>query len=170
MHDRDPASSWFLAQMKPNSHAIANRNLVRQGFETFLPLQEETRRVQGRFATRKRPLFPGYIFVAMDPNSGAWRSVNSTYGISRLVGLGGTPTPVPNALIDALRARCDDDGKLLPPSLPHPGDDVMLTKGPFADFVARVESIAPDRRVWVLMEMMGGQTRVAIDPEHIRHA
>ena len=59
MHDLTHATSWFLAQMKPNSHDIANRNLTRQGFETFLPLQEETRRTRGRFVTRRRPLFPG---------------------------------------------------------------------------------------------------------------
>ena len=59
MHDTAHAINWFLAQMKPNSHDIANRNLTRQGFETFLPLQEETRRTRGRFVTRRRPLFPG---------------------------------------------------------------------------------------------------------------
>ncbi len=44
----------------------------------------------------------------------------------------------------------------------------MLTKGPFTDFVARIESIAPDRRVYVLMELMGAPTRVAVSAEHLR--
>jgi transcriptional antiterminator RfaH len=44
----------------------------------------------------------------------------------------------------------------------------MLTKGPFADFVATIESITPDRRVWVLMEIMGGATRVAVDVQNLR--
>ena len=170
MHDPAQATSWFLAQMKPNSHDIANRNLTRQGFETFLPLQEETRRTRGRFITRRRPLFPGYVFVAVDATRGAWRTINSTYGVTRLVSVAGTPTPVPDALVTELRDRCDDEGMLLPPRQMQAGDDVVLTKGPFADFVATVERIAPDRRVWVLIEMMGAQTRVGLDPEHVRHA
>jgi len=34
--------------------------------------------------------------------------------------------------------------------------------------VAEVEKIAPDRRVWVLMEIMGGQKRVAVGAEQLR--
>ena len=41
VHDR--GSSWFLAQLKPNCANIANKNLKRQGFQTFLPMEEETR-------------------------------------------------------------------------------------------------------------------------------
>ena len=63
-HDR--GTTWFLAQLKPNSHRIAERNLARQGVRTFLPLQEETKRARGRFTTQMRPLFPGYLFVAFD--------------------------------------------------------------------------------------------------------
>jgi len=162
MSTHDRGTTWFLAQFKPNSHKIAERNLTRQGFRTFLPLQEETRRARGRFITQRRPLFPGYLFVALDVLRGSWRTVNSTYGITRLVSLGKEPTPVPLALVSQLMLRCDREGKLLPPKLLKPGDEVMLTKGPFTDFVATIERIAPDRRVYVLMELMGAQTRVAV--------
>lgn len=59
---------------------------------------------------------------------------------------------------------------LLPPRLLNPGDQVRLSTGPFADFVATVESIAPDRRVFVLMEIMGGETRVAVPVDQLRRA
>jgi len=165
-HDR--GTTWFLAQFKPNSHNIAERNLTRQGFRAFLPLQEETKRARGKFITQMRPLFPGYLFVALDMLKGGWRAVNSTYGITRLVSLGKEPTPVPLDLVSQLMLRCDREGKLLPPKLLKPGDEVMLTKGPFTDFVAKVESIAPDRRVFVLMELMGAQARVAVSAELLR--
>jgi len=165
-HDR--GSSWFLAQIKPNSHNIAERNLSRQGFRIFLPMQEETKRAQGKFTTQMRPLFPGYLFVALDLLRGGWRAVNSTYGITRIVSLGKEPTPVPLDLVSQLMLRCDREGKLLPPKLLKPGDEVTLTKGPFTNFVATIESIAPDKRIWVLMELMGAQTRVAVSADHLR--
>jgi tRNA dimethylallyltransferase len=37
-------------------------------------------------------------------------------------------------------------------------------------FVAEVEGIAPDRRVWVLMELMGSQMRVAVKADQLRVA
>ena len=165
-HDR--GTSWFLAQLKPNCANIADKNLKRQGFNTFLPMEEETRQRNGKYVTAMRPLFPGYIFVAFDVTRGFWRTVNSTYGITRLVSLGKEPTAVPLDLVSQLMLRCDANGKLLPPKLLKPGDQVMLTKGPFANFVAEVETIAPDRRVWVLMEIMGGQTRVAVGADQLR--
>ena len=155
-------TSWFLAQSKPNSHNIAKRNLAQQGFQTFLPLQEETRRHRGRFSTRMRPLFPGYIFVAFDMRQGGWHAVNSTLGLTRLVSFGNEPAPVPADLVKQLMQRCDGEGRLIPPERFEPGDQVTLRKGPFTDFIANVESIAPDRRIWVLLEIMGTQTRVAV--------
>ena len=158
----DLEKSWFLAQLKPNCANIAKRNLKQQGFDTFLPLEEETRRRNHKFVTTLRPLFPGYIFVAFDVARDFWRAVNSTHGITRLVSFGKEPTAVPLDLVSQLMLRCDAEGRLLPSELLNPGDQVMLAKGPFANFMAEVETMAPDRRVWVLMEIMGKQTRVAV--------
>ena len=165
-HDRD--TSWFLAQVKPNCANIADRNLKRQGFKTFLPLKEETLQRKGKFVTATQPLFPGYIFVAFNAARGLWRTVNSTYGVTRLVSFGKEPAAVPLDLISQLLLHCDTKGKLLPSKLLKTGDQVTLTKGPFANFIAEVEKIASDRRVYVLMEIMGGQTRVAVGTDQLR--
>lgn len=44
----------------------------------------------------------------------------------------------------------------------------MLTLGAFASFAAEVQSIEPDRRVWVLMDIMGGQTRVKVRADQLK--
>ena len=166
VHDR--GTTWFLAQLKPNGGQMADRNLTRQGFRTFIPLEEGTVRRGGRFVTASMPLFPGYIFVALNTAAGQWRPIKSTYGITRLVSFGQEPAQVPLALMSQLMLRCDASGKLLPPRLLNPGDQVRIASGPFAEFVGQVETIAPDRRVFVLMELMGGQTRVAVKARQLR--
>lgn len=160
--------AWFLAQLKPNCAKIAEKNLTRQGFETFLPLEEETRQRNGKFTTAMRPLFPGYMFVSFDVGRGHWRAIKSTNGITRLVSFGKEPKPVPTELVKQLRQRCDPTGRPVPLEGLVAGDQVTLTHGPFANFVAEVEKIAPDRRVWVLMDIMGGQQRVGVAPEQLR--
>ena len=159
--------SWFLIQFKPNSHRIAERNLNRQGVTTFLPMHEKSRRVRGKFQETQAPLFPGYMFVQLDPEQGNWRAINSTYGVSRLVTLEGKPRPLPDALIDGLKQRCDGKGLLLPPQELEPGDQVRIEKGAFADFVATVERIEDDRRVWLLLDFMGQSTRVQSSGDHL---
>lgn len=159
--------SWFLAQLKPNVAKIADKNLKRQGFKTFLPMEEVTRKRKGKFVNVTRPLFPGYIFVTFDLAQNLWPQVNSTFGITRLVSFGTSPASVPMKLVSQLMLRCDTSGKLLPANLLKPGDQVRLNTGPFADFLAEIERVTPDRRVWVLMDVMGGQKRLAVNPEQI---
>ncbi|TMV10346.1 transcriptional activator RfaH [Ruegeria sediminis] len=161
-------TSWHLAQLKPNSVRIADRNLRRQGFRTFLPKEDVTRPVKGKFVPVERLVFPGYIFVAFNKRLVDWRAINSTNGVTRLVSFGPEPATVPLYIVSQLMLRCDTAGKLLPPRLLKPGDRVRLTSGSFADFVAEIERIAPDRRVWVLLDIMGTQTRVATPPEQLR--
>jgi transcriptional antiterminator RfaH len=84
------------------------------------------------------------------------------------VSFGKEPAAVPLNLVSQIMLRCDASGKLLPPEVLKPGDQVTLTKGPFANFLAEVEKIEPDRRVWVLMELMGGQKRVAVGADQLR--
>lgn len=158
----ETSSSWFLAQLKPNSHQIAERHLARQGFSTFLPLEEQTSRQRGRFKTAPRPLFPGYIFVMFNAALGGWRAINSTQGITRLVSFGTSPSQVPEELVTTLMERCDASGKLRPAEALSRGSKVRVKTGPFADFVATVDDVEPDRRVWVLLDMMGRQARVAV--------
>ncbi|WP_417808831.1 transcription termination/antitermination NusG family protein [Thioclava sp.] len=164
------SAPWFLAQLKPNSGAIAQPHLERQGFGCFLPTEDRTIRRAGRFETRRCPLFPGYIFVSFDPEKGHWRKVNATRGISRIVSFGPMPRPVPAALISQIVKRCDAEFCLRPQAEFAKGDTVHVTSGPFTDFVATIEQIDPDRRVWLLMELLGGQTRVAVPADALRMA
>lgn len=166
LHDRD--RTWFLAQIKPNCSKIAQQNLKRQGFTTFFPLQEETTRRHDRFVTTKRPLFPGYIFVAFHIEHGHWRAINSTQGITKLVSFGSSPSSVPSELVAELMLRCDPTGMMQPATEFQPGDQVRLAAGPFTDFVATIEKIEPDQRVWVLMDIMGRRSRVTANQEHLR--
>jgi len=164
----DCAKSWFLAQLKPNSSKIAERNLNRQGFKTFLPMEEQTRQRNGKFVATFRPFFPGYIFVAFDVSQGLWHAVNSTSGITKLVSFGEKPATVPKDLVLQLLLRCDDQGKFLPIQSLAPGDQVTLTKGPFANFVAEVEKISPNQRAWVLLDVMGSKTKVSVGLDQLR--
>ena len=159
---------WHLIQLKPNAHRLAEKNLRRQGFETFLPMHQVTRRSGSKFISDLRPLFPGYMFVGAGAAAAPWRKINSTVGVSRLVSFGSSHRPLPGELIASLIARCDESGEVRPAPALEPGDSVEVLGGPFMDFVATVEAIDEGQRVWVLMEIMGAQTRVAVGADQLR--
>lgn len=168
MMSEESPPTWLLAQLRANCAQIAVRNLKRQGFRTFLPMEDVTIRRSGKFVPTLRPMFPGYLFVAADPVTGQWRPINSTHGVSRLVSFGQEPATVPVSLVNQLMMRCDASGRLLPPVQFGPGDQVRVTSGPFAGFLTEVVSMEPDQRVLVLMQMMGGHTRVTLQAHHLR--
>ncbi len=159
---------WYLVQCKPNAAQIAVRNLENQRFGTFLPLQEITKRKGKIFQRQIRPLFPGYLFVQIDPDQGPWRQVNSTRGVSRLVRLGAKPSVVPIEIVEALMARCDEECVLRQTSKTqssqlHADSQAQVTQGPFSGFIATISDIEPNNRINILIEIMGQTTKVAIN-------
>ena len=163
-------NQWYLIQLKPNSHRLAQRNLFRQGFETFLPMQKITRRKNSRFVNDLKPLFSGYMFVSVNSKLAPWRAIHSTIGVSRLVSFEGKPQPLPVKLISGLMLRCDASGTLLPPKSLNEGDSVAMLTGPFANFIATVDTIDPEQRIWVLMDFMGQKTRMQVSADQLQLA
>jgi transcriptional antiterminator RfaH len=159
---------WYLVQFKPNAAQIAVRNLENQGFSTFLPLQEMTKRKGKIFQRKIRPLFPGYLFVQIDPDLGPWRQVNSTRGVARLIRLGAEPSVVPNEIVEALMARCDKQSILRQTSETQSrqllvGNQAQVIHGPFSGFIATINDVEPNNRINILIEIMGQTTKIAIN-------
>lgn len=159
---------WFLLQLKPNAYSVAVTNLRRQGIDVFLPRLERPQKKGKAAANPYTPLFPGYAFARLDIFSKMLRTVNSTLGVSRVVRFGGSfPRPIPDNLITGLQQRCDADGILRRADRLRPDDKVGVISGPFADFVGIVETIRPDERVTVLLNMMGRSVNVVLHEEHL---
>ena len=153
---------WFILQFKPNSHHHAAKNLGRQGFETFLPLNDATARKASRFINYAQPLFPGYMFITFDRTESKWHKINNTYGVSRLVTFNSTLKSIPDIFVNNLMERYDSSGKLLPIKKIKKGGQAKVLKGPFASFVATIEKYEDDQRVWVLLDLMGRKTKIQI--------
>lgn len=156
-------TGWFLAQLKPNGLSRARLNLNRQGFNVFAPHRNVTERRGGRLIAARKPLFPGYLFVEVAQDAGAWRSINSTYGVSRLVALDQRgPAEVPSGLVAALRARCDAEECIQAPEVLRPGDRIRVVEGPFARMVTQIETVDAKDRIFVLLDLMGQKVRTEV--------
>lgn len=163
------SKSWFVAQVKPNQLAIAERNLGRQGFAVFCPKERRTSRRAGKFVDRLSPLFTGYLFVGADRNSSDPGAIDSTYGIVRVIrSTRNVPAPVPQDFIRMLANRCDQEGVLASERDVQRGDSVRLIRGPFADLVAKIEHIGSRQRVWILLELMGLETRISVNAADVQ--
>ena len=67
---------------------------------------------------------------------------------------------IPSTFVDNLMKRYDSSGKLLPIAKMKKGDKVKILEGPFANFIATIEDYETEQRIWILMDLMGRQTKI----------
>lgn len=152
---------WYVAQTQARAEERARINLKRQGFEAYLPRYQRERRHARRRDLVKAPLFPGYIFVRLDLEVAAWRSINGTFGISQLICFGDRPAAVPEGVVEEIAARENQDGLI--PLQPQPfrkGEALRIVSGALAECFGLFERMADRDRVILLLDLLGRKVRV----------
>jgi transcriptional antiterminator RfaH len=155
---------WYVVQTQTHAENKAAANLVRQGFDIYLPRYQKRRRHARRTEIVPAPLFPRYLFVAVDMEMQRWRSIHSTYGITRLIRNGDEPAAVPDSVIEALRAREGENGFIeLIRRRFETGSLVQIKEGAFASCLGLIEGMRDEDRVTVLLDLLGRKVRVNVD-------
>ena len=153
---------WYILQIKPNGHKLAQENLHRQGFNVFIPLLMNTSKRGTKFVNKLKPLFPGYIFLGTELETIPWKSINSTRGVSKAVTLDGHYRSIASEIFEGLQSRCDQNGILKKMNSVKSGDRARIQTGPFADFICNVEKIEDHHRVWVLLNILRQKIRTTV--------
>ena len=160
---------WFVLQTKVRSEAVAVHNLENQGFETFLPMLRIQRRRQGSWQSVCEPLFPGYMFIALDLEKQNTAPIRSTRGVVRLVRLGATLQAFPDPLLNSLKqAQALTGGGIEPARVFEAGDEVHLVGGPMAGMKAIFKARNSQERVELLLNVLGNETQVSVPPDLIK--
>ncbi len=168
----DCTPRWYVAQTHPRAEAKAAEHLDRQGFRIYLPRFLKRRRHARRVDMIAVPLFPRYLFVAIDPVTQRWRAIQSTIGVSQLVCKGDVPAAVEDNIIAELRGREDDRGfvKLdLQPKF-NRGDKIQVIDGVFSSCFGLFEDMADRDRITILLDLLGRKVRTVIDWESVAAA
>jgi transcriptional antiterminator RfaH len=159
---------WSVALTKPQGEHTAASNLLRQGFNFYLPryLSKLTR------PPKIKVLFPRYIFIQIESQ---WHSINSTLGISRLLlTTDAKPAQVQDQIINDLKSREDEKGFI---KLPEPrdkvkcfekGQQVVIAGGTFQGYNALFDGLSNNGRVRVLIELLGRQVPLQIGDDGLQ--
>ena len=158
---------WYAVHALPFAEARAECQLQRQGFRTFQPKRHKTVRHARKMRTVEAPFFPRYLFVALDLARHQWRSVNGTFGVSRLVMRGEAPHPVPRGVVEALIAAADARGILRLGDKLRIGGPVRLMAGPLAEQLAILDHLDDAGRVRVLLEILGRQVAISTGANNV---
>jgi transcription elongation factor/antiterminator RfaH len=163
---REEGPRWYAVYTRPHRELGASSQLEAQGFLPFVPTCKKTVRHARRFRTVNAAFFPRYLFVKLDLRSDQWRSVNGTFGVSTLVMGGDRPRPVPQGIVEQLRAIADTNGLV---GL-QPGERVRVLAGPFAEMIGEVLRVSERDRVQILLNLMGASVPVDVRREALATA
>jgi transcriptional antiterminator RfaH len=159
---------WYLAYTRPRSESAAALQLVRQGYEVYLPLYKTLKRAPGGMVAQRSPMFPRYVFFRPGRAGQSIAPVRSTLGVSNIVQFGVTPATVNASLLDALRAfelqREEADPERISPL--KAGRRVTVCTGPLQGLEGLVSATA-GQRVTVLLDVLGRHTRVSLPGHHL---
>jgi len=165
-------TAWYVVHTQPHGEDRARLNLERQGFEVYLPKYQKRQRHARRVEHVRRPLFPRYLFVRFDPERAQWRAINGTIGVAHLVSHGDRPVAVPDKIVDAIKARHNDDDLVVLHS-PHsfrPGQKLEIIDGPLVWHSGLFQRLNDNQRIVLLLDLLGRQVPVTVSPEAVAAA
>lgn len=164
--------NWHLIQTHPKQETRAESNLKTLNIQTYVPMYRAKlrNRFTGETTRMIKPLFPRYIFARFKVDD-LYHKVSFTRGVRNLVCFNHRPTTVDGQIIDLIRAREDKDGFIKIEEETLPGDEVVINKGPFKDFLAIFErTLSGADRVVLLLQTVSFQVHLIVDHESIRKA
>lgn len=142
---------------------IASMDMQDRIFRVVVPTEEEVEIRDGKKRTTQRRVFPGYILVEMILDDESWYAVRNTPGVTGFVGSGTKPLPLTQPEVDKILQRMEAEQPRIKVTF-RVGETVRIVEGPFAEFMAVVDEIYPDRgKVRVLVSFFGRETPVEMD-------
>ncbi|MFH1597216.1 MAG: UpxY family transcription antiterminator [Pseudomonadota bacterium] len=159
---------WYVIYTQCRHEAKAEAALQQKGLEVFLPRVTTLSRRRDRKLLLKLPLFPGYLFVRTNLDSYGYMEILKAPGMVRLLGLKGSPTPVPAETIDSVKAIVDSDQPLYPWPYLKTGSLVRVLDGPLAGVVGVILGRKEKkRRLIVSVELFQRSVAVELDREAV---
>jgi transcriptional antiterminator NusG len=133
---------------------------------------EQVRRIRGNKQTvHKRKLYPGYVFMEMEPaedgrvREKAWFMIKETSGVGDFIGTEGIPTPMRDTDVAKMLQEAEKPEEA--PSIKvefEKGDMIKIREGAFENFEGTVDSIDNERGiVKVIVTIFGRPTPLDIE-------
>jgi transcriptional antiterminator RfaH len=163
--------SWYVARTKPRQESVAETNLLRQGYACYQPRLKVLRRIRRQQMLRMEPMFPQYLFFRPGCDGQSIAPVRSTLGVLTIVRFGIEPALLDAQKLEAivaLEAR-QNQASIEELSAIVPGSRVLVVEGPLAGLEGLVSAVS-GKRVEVLMQLLGNDTRVRLAPSSLELA
>ena len=146
---------------------IEYMNMGEKIFRVEVPQKTVTQMKGGKKQEREEKIFPGYVLVEMIMDEDSWYVVRHTAGVTKFVGSAKKPIPARDSEIKKIIHRSSSQTEKIELDV-KAGDKVRITSGPFADFVADIIEVYPDKsKLRANVSIFGRETPVELEYKQI---
>lgn len=156
---------WFAVYTTSRHEKRVAHHMIQRRVEHFLPVYRVQHKWKdGSRVTLDLPLFPGYVFVRIDPRDRG--GVLEVPGVVSIIGTASRPAPLPDQEVEALRAGLD------PMSVePHPllttGQRVRIKQGALSGLEGIVLRRKSGCRVVLTLDLLMQSIAIEVDGDDV---
>ena len=175
--DKKKQKRWYIVhtvtghenKVKVNlEKRIEYMNMGEKIFRVEVPQKTVTQMKGGKKQEREEKIFPGYVLVEMIMDEDSWYVVRHTAGVTKFVGSAKKPIPAKESEIKKIIHRSSSQTEKIELDV-KAGDKVRITSGPFADFVADIIEVYPDKsKLRANVSIFGRETPVELEYKQIQ--
>ncbi len=163
--------NWYALRVRSRHEFVTAEELTRKNIANFLPSVPRTRQWKDRKKTVDFPLFPGYLFVHLDPRPGVFLNVLKTRGSVCFVSLEpGRPTAVLPQEIESLKILLQSGSQLDVFPAFKEGTTVRVKRGPLSGTVGILAKRKDQDMFLVNIEILGRSVGLKIHAEDVEQA
>jgi len=144
---------WYAVHTRSRHEERVHQGLALKSHDVFLPKIEAWSKRKDRRKKILLPMFPGYVFVALDPVDNETKlDVLKTFGVVKILGKprGSEPIAIPDAKIEAIRRLVESRVEIQHFNYPKVGEAAKITDGPFKDIEGIITGTDYEKEVFVI--------------------
>lgn len=132
-------------------------------FKVLIPTQKKIVVSEGKKREVDEHILPGYVIILMKLSDEVWHLVRSTRGVTGFVGVGTSPTPLPESEVRTLMKFMRMEAPKFEARY-SVGDGVKIIDGPWKDFMGKVDEVNEEQgRVKVLVSVFERETPMELE-------
>jgi transcription antitermination factor NusG len=154
--------NWYVLNTKPKKESQVERLFQEAGFEVYNPKIKQDDRIG--------PFFSGYAFLRFE-HPKDYQLVKYTRGVKKVVGSPHGPIPVPEEMIEGIKARevkglieLDKYGEE-----PSVGDEIQIMEGPLKGLRGIFKrEMTQSERVLILLNYVAYQGKLIVEKKKLK--
>jgi len=155
------ARSGYEAKVKiAITEAAEREEIVDLIGEIMIPTEQVVELKDGLKKTAERKFFPGYMLINMELTEPSWLLVKNTNNVIGVIGgSSGKPSPITQREVDKILAKVQEGADKPKPKVAYqPGEEVLVTDGPFNEFNGTVYSVNYEKNLLEVEVLIFGRT------------